>query len=350
MPYLTGYSVEILPVRGESVNVSCLLRAILKLSFWRGRPLQAYTDAYIQVVSPTVILTYIDNDTAFYSISNRFPNIRTIFLQNGTRGESGDVFGSLVQSNNYRVDYMLVHGVAIGKHYQKFILGETIVVGSLKNNRDRKSSDVVPRSILFISQYHDKPKNNEPCWVERDGTPIYWDQFFAAERRVLSFLSKWCVENDKLLWICGRGDNKDGTEKDFYTEQLKGCMWKYIPRSDSKSSYKQIDSAELVVFIDSTLGYEAICRGKKTASFSCRGSSLNSPATKFGWPAVMSDNGPFWTNKPNEKDFRRIMDYLETVSDEEWEKTRKFYANDLMEFDAGNTRFIALLDQLLQKK
>ena len=43
------------------------------------------------------------------------------------------------------------------------------------------------------------------------------------------------------------------------------------------------------------------------------------------------------------------MDYLNTVSDENWKQTRQQYANDLMEFDPGNTRFIALLDQLLPK-
>ena len=43
------------------------------------------------------------------------------------------------------------------------------------------------------------------------------------------------------------------------------------------------------------------------------------------------------------------MDYLNKVNDEDWEKTRKHYASELMEFDPGNTRFVALLDQILTK-
>jgi surface carbohydrate biosynthesis protein len=108
-----------------------------------------------------------------------------------------------------------------------------------------------------------------------------------------------------------------------------------------------VDAAEIVVFIDSTLGYEAIGRGKKTASFSCRGASLNSEDRKFGWSAGLPENGPFWTNDADERQLRRVMDYLNTVNAEEWEQTRQLYASELMEFDAGNTRFIALLDQLL---
>ena len=45
--------------------------------------------------------------------------------------------------------------------------------------------------------------------------------------------------------------------------------------------------------------------------------------------------------------FQRVMDYLNTVNEEEWEQTRQYYSTELMEFDPGNKRFIALLDQLL---
>jgi surface carbohydrate biosynthesis protein len=43
------------------------------------------------------------------------------------------------------------------------------------------------------------------------------------------------------------------------------------------------------------------------------------------------------------------MDYLNTVSDENWKQTRQQYASELMEFDPDNTRFVALLDQLLPR-
>lgn len=347
--YLTEYSVEIIPLRGEFVNIPCLLRAIVGLSFWKGKPIQAYADAFIRFAEPSILITFIDNNVNFYTISHRFPSIKTIFFQNGTRSEVGDVFESLPTSNKYHVDYMLVHGSAIGKYYQKFISGLTIEVGSLKSNEIMKSVDVVPQSILFISQYFDKPENNEPFITNPDKPPIYWDQFFSAEMHVLKFLDTWCVKNDKQLWICGRGFNEKGQEKNFYSEHLKKCSWEYFPRTDLYNSYRLVNSAEIVVFIDSTLGYESIGRGKKTASFSCRGSSLNNEATKFGWPANLPDSGPFWTSDADDREFQRVMDYLDTASADEWEKTRQFYASELMEYNAKNTRFVALLDQLLSK-
>ena len=347
-PYLTKYTVTIMHLRGENINLPCLVSAMLRLEFWRKKPVNVYAEAFIQAVSPKVVITFIDNNLKYYGISKRFPNIKTIFIQNGTRGKSGDVFDNLMKSDSNNVDYMLVHGIAIGRHYLNYLSGESISIGSLKNNAVAKLDSALDDSVLFISQWHLKPEN-VAFYTEANGTPIYWDDFFAAEMVALKFLDKWCTKNNKHLQICGREKVNDGPEKGFYAEQLNSCSWEYIPRIDNYSSYHLIDAAEIVVCMDSTLGYESICRGKKTAAFTCRGSSIASDAANFGWPASLPNNGPFWTNDQDETQFQRITDYLNTVSDEDWEKCRQHYASELMEFDPGNTRFVAILNQLLPK-
>ena len=349
LPYLTKYSYIIMPVRGESINLHCLLRAVFKLKFWQGKIINAHQEAFIETVSPKVIITFIDNNVAFYELSKRFPSIKTIFIQNGTRGVSGDVFDGLVNSNNYFVDFMLVHGLAIGRHYLKYVSGKFIPIGSLKNNTFNNFNSAIKNDILFISQWHSRPLLGDVFYIENDGTQINWDVFFEAEIKVLRFLDKWCLENNRRLKICGRGEEKHGPEKEFYSRHLNRCKWKYLPRIDSYSSYKLIDEAALIVFIDSTLGYESIARGKKAAVFSCRGLSIDSNAANFGWPENLPSNGPFWTNDQDETQFRRVMDYINTVSDENWKKNRERYAGKLMEFDPGNTRFVALLKQLLPR-
>jgi surface carbohydrate biosynthesis protein len=162
-------------------------------------------------------------------------------------------------------------------------------------------------------------------------------------------LGKWCAKNNMRLKICAMSSEHTSQEKEFYADLLRGSEWEYMPRSDQYTSYKLVDAAKIVVFIDSTLGYESIGRGKKTASFSCRGVNLGREGTQFGWPGNFQNNGPFWTNEQDEQQFQRVMDYLNTVSDEEWEQAREPYASELMEFDPGNTRFAALLQQLLTK-
>jgi surface carbohydrate biosynthesis protein len=346
--YLTKYSVVIMAVRGEAINLPCFLRAAVTLKFWKGKLLQAYTEKFIQAVSPKLVITFIDNNVSFYNISKRFPDAKTIFIQNGIRGEWGDVFEGLVKSENYHVDHMLVFGVAIGRKYKSYITGSVLALGSLKNNGVKKTNVVPNGSILFISQYRAKPKNNEPFGKSSTGEPVSHDQYSSAEVIVLRFLAKWCVENKMTLKIAGFSLEKTGTEKDYYEAILSGCSWEYMPKLGLHSSYKLVDAAEIVVAIDSTLIYESISRGNKTASFFCR-LCFNDESRIFGWPAGLSNNGPFWTNDQEEIQFQRIMDYLNTVSDEDWEQTRQEYASELMEFDPGNTRFVALLDQLLPR-
>jgi len=347
-PYLTGYTVELLRLRGETINIHCLLRALFKIDFWKGKLMQAYKDVYIELVAPLVIMTFIDNDPGFYSISNRFPLIKTIFFQNGLR--LADFFQALHNSENYRVDYMLVFGRSIGEYYNRFIAGKVITDGSLKNNAVKKADiNTEKRSIVFISQYRDKPLHNEPFYISNKGGSLFWSQFYDAEAKVLSFLGEWCSENNNALRICGVQTKYDKSEKEYFDDVLKDYMWDYIPKDDLYGSYKVIDSAEIVISIDSSLGYESLARGKKTAIYSCRGAAIDSDTRKFGWPACLPDKGPFWSNEADDKEFRRIIDYLNSVSSEEWEQCRQLYTNDLIEFDPENSRFVALLEQLLPK-
>lgn len=349
-PYLTKYRVEKLFLRGESVSIACLLRAAITLDFWKGNPILAYAKIFVRAVSPRVVITFIDNNKDFYCLSRSFNNIKTIFLQNGTRGEIGDVFGSLTPSDQYHVDYMLVHGEAIGRMYKKYISGTVIPIGSLINNSIQRSDPVGGEVVLFISQFRTRPDNGVPFLMDLDHAPVYWDQFYAAEVCILRFLNKWCVENHKLLQVAGCSTGSPGAERDFYQTYLTECAWEYVPKKNVSGSYRLVDAANLVVFVDSTLGYESIGRGQKTLALSCRkvGSRQRS-AFCFGWPADLPDSGPFWTNMPCENEFYRVIDYVANLGTEEWESIRLEYAKELMFFEAGNTSLTTLLDRLMPR-
>jgi surface carbohydrate biosynthesis protein len=82
LPYLSGYDVEVIPLRGESVNIQCLLRAMLKRRFWTVKPLQVYAETFVEITSPKAVITFIDNNVNFYTLSHLFPDTKTIFIQN----------------------------------------------------------------------------------------------------------------------------------------------------------------------------------------------------------------------------------------------------------------------------
>ena len=317
-PYLAKYDVTTMAVRGEYINIPCLLRAVT---------------------------TFIDKNSNFYRISKIFPDIKTILLQNGYRV---DWLKMKPVNDEYNVDYMLVFGTCVGKYYKAHISGKVIPVGSLKNNKVRPSNTIKSNEVLFISQYRTISKNNSPITTDINGNPIYHSEFYSSEALVLRFLAKWCYDKKKSLHIAG-SQWETKTEIDYLESILGDYDWKYITKTDIYSSYKLIDTAEIVVGIDSTLIYESVARGCKTAHFSCRGFNHLIKDRKFGWPGELTDNGPFWTNDQDETQFQRIMDYLNTVSEEEWAQISREHTKQLMEFDPDNKRFITLLEQLLPK-
>ncbi|EKT85646.1 LA_1612 family putative O-antigen biosynthesis protein, partial [Leptospira santarosai] len=128
--YISCYNPVVLHVRGEILNIPIFLLSVLKGSIgWQG-----YINTFIHYVSPRLILTFIDNNPKFYKLKELHPNAITMFVQNGFRGEIGDVFGYLNRKENYNVDYMLTFGSDIGEKYSQYVKGKFVPIGSFKNN------------------------------------------------------------------------------------------------------------------------------------------------------------------------------------------------------------------------
>jgi len=344
LPYFQRFKTNIVAVRGESINMYCLACSFLDVEFWKGKPLKAYLDTYIKLTTPKLCVTFIDNNPLYYSISARFPDLKTLIWQNGVRDEWLPVKAG---ASEYMVDFMLVFNRHIGEIYSRHIKGEVVCAGSLKNNHVEKERTILKDSVLFISTYIPKPAGDAPLLVYDDGHKVYWSEFTYPDRLVLGFLKDWCVVNGKRLIVGGRVLGDTMQERAFYEGLLHGCDWEYAERSEIYSTYKLIDAADIVATIDSTMGYEALSRGKKTGFFSSRGVSIKRNDRSFGWPAELSKNGPFWSDDQDEMQFCRVMNFLNEVSLEEWESIRSCYVDELMVYDPGNRRFIELVDQLL---
>ena len=100
------------------------------------------------------------------------------------------------------------------------------------------------------------------------------------------------------------------------------------------------------MFTSSTLGYESLARGKKTAAFLIDAEIIDSPSIKFGWPVSLSDDGKFWTNRLDEVRFEEILNYLLTSSNDDWEKVRGETMHEIINFDPGNSQFVAMVQSM----
>jgi surface carbohydrate biosynthesis protein len=344
LEYLAPWAPEILHVRQEKIYVPIILWSL----FRSGNKANAYIDCYIQKVSPRLVITNIDNDIRFCSLKGRNKNITTMFVQNGPRGS--EIFSELEERVNslgpFEVDYMMIVAARYSKPYRDHVRGTVIPMGSLRNNLVARRHETTPGVIAFISQFRDTPGF---VW---GGKYRSREEFFELpDKLVLSFLIDYAESHNKDLVIIPSSVDApphalEG-ERDYYT-RLMGRKFKYAPKTWHGSSYDATDTAEIVVGIDSALGYESIARGNKTAIFAFRSLHLSLADRVFGWPENHPEEGPFWTNAPDTKAFRRILDHLLEIDDLKWRQELEDLQFDrVMAYDPGNTILQDALKKIL---
>ena len=343
--YLSPWCPEILHVRREKINIF-----VLMLSFFqRGRLNIRYIDAYIKRVNPRLIVTFIDNNKLFYKISRRHPEIKTIFVQNGYRGYYADVFELLDKENLnerglFHVDYMMTLGHVIGKEYGSHISGYQVPMGSLKSNSLMKKQPMVSGVISFISQWY------QGGFYIGDLFYSHEDYSKEVDRLVIKSITEFASDNNKQFFIIPRYDKSEDLrrEEELYFRDIVGEEVNFLEPKVNLSSYQATDISEVVVTADSTLGYESLARGNKTAFFSIRSNILNIQGFSYGWPKKFPDDGLFWTNNPNKTSFIQILDYLFTVNDVKWkEDILESGFSSVMTNDPGNEIFKSIIEKEL---
>ena len=349
MEYFGSWDPELLHLRGEQINIPVLLS-----TFFGGRKnSDAYIDCFIKRVCPRLVITFIDNNVNFYKISQKYPEIKTMFIQNGWRSYFLDIFEKLDKlrpefSNSLAVDYMAVFGSCIGGEYKRYIQGETVLIGSIKNNFVPKK-ELTRRGVLaLLSQWQsDGFKVGDTFYSQED----YFGQ---ADRLIIKCLVDYAEKTNKRFMIIPRNpkDSDSREMEEVYFRGMVGGDPEYIDMDGCYPNYNATDAAEVVVGIDTTLIYESIARGNKTAVFSIRNALLGIPGYTsgftYGWPGKFADEGLFWTKKPNVDSFVRVLDYLFEVDDAQWRKdveTKDF--SSLMIYDPGNRILTSALEKVL---
>jgi len=338
----------------ERLNLPILLATIL-----RGhRSMTEYQNSYIRWCDPRIVLTNIDNELYFFTIKSTFPKIITIAVQNGWRANYSPkvdkgFFTALKKLDSPGCDFYCVFNKNIGKYLSGFVSIESIVTGSIKNNNFLNNSiRRTQKTVTFISQH--------PPRAVLDGLDgnFFGDSFvsdrvfYEVDLLVATYLSKFCAANELRFVISGKRTSEVAYESSFFSDAIMHQNASFQPRDSEYSTYDLVANSDIVVSIDSTTGYEALARGKRTAFFSIRGELISKHIAtpiddlNFGWPLELPDTGPFWTNTASEAEFSRVLNYLMTVSDADWSNEIGKYTEDLMVFDPGNTVLRDLLQRL----
>lgn len=346
MEYIHPWKPEVLHVRGEQINMRVLFASL----FRSGKRANAYVDCFIEKVRPSLIITFIDNSLNFITISQRHPNVKTLVIQNGWKGYYADIFETLdkldsIWRSKLKIDYMLLFGPAIGAEYARYIRGTVMPIGSLKNNQVPRTQKLRRDVIAYSSQWH-----KEGLYM---GDIFYTHESFfgQVDRIILRCLERYARSKKKELVIIPRNAKHSDlhAQENLYFRELLGCECVFLAPNGLYPSYQALDAADVVVAVDTTLGYESIARGKKTAIFSIRSNLLGIHGLTYGWPADFPDEGPFWTNCPDSNAFVRILDYLFEVDDAQWRKDiEATNFSSLMIYNPGNSILRSILERELR--
>ena len=358
LPLLDQSKVGVFGLDLPELNLWVLFRSLRY-----GRPsARTYLLAFISITKPRVLLTTSDNSINFYSIKSHFPDVTTIAVQNGRRNTFGPRPNSSFQTSlskvRAHVDHYFTFGSTEHQQFRHLIDGDFTSHGSIKNNylshlEPRMKSD---RQILsYISSFPNLSTGN-PSTIDCDlpthffdESPISYRAYFEPEGRIAAFLYQYCAQRGIGFQIIGKRDERTPQEAEFFRNSVGDTSLKFVYCSPEGASYRALIDSDYVVSIDSTLAYEMFGRGMRTGFLTMRAAALNIAGLRcpnFGFPEVVEENGPFWTNLDDEKEFIRVLDFVTTCTDATWSEVSARYKQITMNLDDDNSTLYSLLTDL----
>ncbi len=337
----------VLNVRKSTLHLNIFFKSLINYGFkWN---FNKYLIDVINFVSPDSILSFSDNNTFLWKLKKKLKKKTSILLiQNGYRNYAHDVF-EIIDENNFdkaefEIDLFAVFSEATKNYYSNYIKGEKLVIGSFRNNQIPIKLSDKNLDIIFISEFASK-KHFTPKYNPND----YWypEYFF------LPIIQEFAINNKLKFKILGKLNNdqklKD-EEVEFYNKIIGQTNWEYVESNEPYESYKKIDKCRFVIFVSSTLGYEAIARGKPTAALCSRNFKYNKHKVKndynFAWPANIPDKGIFWTNDCKKDETINILNFVNNVSHLDWKILKDKMHKKFMFYNDNNELFMDKLKNL----
>jgi len=320
---------DILKVRDEKVIYFWIF---LKQIIFFDLRFRTYCKNYIKFISPKVVITFIDTNIDFYELKNCFNNIEFISIQNGVRTLDWFKSKRIKISENLRCDHLFVFNKYYIKEYQKIINSNYHVTGGFKNN---------------IVKFSKTKKNNNFLLISELGFGLDDEIYFNKNKKLLTFISSYMSKNNKKIYILIKSKDSLLQQKEiiFYKKIFQSnCIFK--KSFEWKKSYKILDKFENIIFMYSTLGYEAIARKKKVAIFSPN--RVKGFKYYFGWPANYKKTYNFFSSKNfTYSEINRVLDNVNKCSQATWQKKYYKVIKDQFFFDKDNSKLKKVISELL---
>jgi surface carbohydrate biosynthesis protein len=296
-----------------------------------------YLRAYRRLTRARLVVSRTDNNLAIWRIKRRRnSNFMVLLIQNGWAWTSRGLPSRelLTWPKQLFVDRLAL----FGRHAEVMTVGHpsrggirSLVCGSLILNEfiREKPQATGCATVAILSTFRVKTVTLP------DRTLIQTEQSSGAQEyeRLESVLRRRGLS--ARVYCCGRAKALEA-EKRFFQAHLRDPGLQFVERHRFDDSYRSLIKEQIVVSDVSTLGFEALGIGIRTGFINFP-EHWQQPRFAFGWPLEFGEKGPFWTDDPSEAEIERILDYLLSVSDEQWERDSGWIRDQLIVHDYGNT-------------
>ncbi len=321
---------ETLDVRHKVFNFWLLLENFLYLKF----TFKDYILTFISKVNPKVVLTFNDNYLLFYELKNYFPKVKFIAVQNGYRHKfQSDVFKKYKNKRLF-ADYLFTFGKNSEIFYKKYLKCNNFInLGSFRNNNIKLKKSSEKKNILFISQF--RP------------TAMHKSDDFKVESQIIKIINIFCEKKKIKLFLAISSRKNYLEEKNFLLSKLpEKHNVRLIRKKGRFDNYSLVNKFETIVFVDSTLGYEAIARKKKIVAISCR-KEKGKIIAPFGFPTIKSNKAFFFTNFGTKKEIFRVLNNVYSLPKKKWLKKYQKKLNVFMSFNKDNIKLKKTINKLI---
>ncbi len=315
---------EILDVRYESINIYVFFLTIIKFGIKNFK--NNYKKCFIDIVSPKIVFTCIDNNPAFYKLKMLNKKPYYVSFQNGMRDDRfAKKCRAYYKKNNEKLkcDHIFVFGENEKKRFSQFIQSKIHALGNTVNNSFYKKRKIINKvnSILYVSIFkvHQKHLNED--------------------KKIFNILINYCKKKKIKLSFA----SKLGADKEiFFRKNLTKGNWTYLPRVSPAKTYGNLHRHQMIVFNISTLGFEALAKGIKCVA-------LGEVFPIYSNYKKYPKSGAFWTNSRKQYDVEKTINRVINFSGKKWDRIAKKYSSEIMRYDQGNYKTKKILQTLLKK-
>lgn len=321
---------EQLFVRYEKINFYVIFYTIFKYGL-KNLKLN-YIISYIQIVSPKIVISKIDNNLDFFFLKNLYSKAIYICLQGSLRdnifiNECKKYYST--NSKNLIVDYFFILGKNDYTQLKKYINAKFIIHGSFNNNLFKGNNDFKKiNNIIYLSQATN-------------------DKNLKREQIIIKKLSNVCIKSKINLSLFLKRKLNDHIVLRLLNFLKSKNIYSFI-KIISREEYekKKIDTYEILnknaLFVteSSTFGFEAISKKRKVIFLSY----FNFPSKDY----IINNynkNGLFWTKNLSEPNLKskiiRVMNY----NAEKWRKVTDKICKNIIIYDPKNSKLKKILNK-----